>query len=492
MENNRTLITYEKCLDIPIIINSKFKNFLLYSKKYIISTNDNNYEYSLIIKIYYNIFYFILLKNNKENSNNNKNIYFYENKFDLYEIKKIFCEEKENKTFDEIIKIINREISTKNIEIINDIENKIKIFFKKFNNKYIELIKIELYQKNKSHNELINRDYISNTIINPNLIYKDTIIKNSLLFEVYYPFDNPDEIYIIYQNNKNLNLVLFNLTKLNIISYLNSISEKTTLIKHFFNPKNSYDYLCASDIKKIIYVYNLTLNCNLLYKIKTYYSFNIFSCLLFFDNKNNNNYLITSTYAINGDNYTKAYTLEEGHFIKNYPLTNENSTSSLLYWFHKKLKGNYIIELCSEKIFIYQMITNGFYAKFDINNNEFLHGCILESGDINEFLYCSTYNNSIYVFDLYKKKLNRIINLWNKIEKNNNIYDIIKWSNKYIIISNYNGNSIDIVDIEQNKIINSLKDRDKAHVLTLKKIIHPIFGEALLSSSDNSTIKLWD
>ena len=364
--------------------------------------------------------------------------------------------------------------------------------FKNYNNSYIELIRIELYQEIKNYSNYINSNYISNTCINPNFIFNNIIIKNSLpIFEIYYPFDHQDEIFIIYQTNKNYNLQINNISKNHLIASLNEISEKATIIKHFFNPKNSYDYLCVSDIKKLIYIYNLSLNYKLLYKIKANYSFNIFSCLLFFDNKNNNNYLITSKFAINGDNYTKAFTLEEGAFIKKYPGTNKNSTSSLIYWFHKILKGNYIIELCSGKIFIYQMITNGFYMEFKKEEIDFMHGCILENKENKEFLYCSTYSNNIFVFDLYKKTLNRIIDLWNKIEKHNNIYDMIKWSNKYIIIINYNNSCINVLDINQNKIISCFKEVDNIHIVFLKKIIHPIFGEALLTSSDDLTIKMW-
>ena len=137
------------------------------------------------------------------------------------------------------------------------------------------------------------------------------------------------------------------------------------------------------------------------------------------------------------------------------------------------------------------MITNGLYMDFNKKENDFLYGCILENGDKKEYLYCSTYNNNIFVFDLYKKNLNRIIDFWNKIEKQNNIYDIIKWSNKYIIISNYHNSCINIIDVKQNKVINFIKENDKSHFLFIKKIIHPIYGEALLTSSENSTIKLW-
>ena len=468
----------------------------MYKKKYSIKSNGQYNDYSLTIKIFPTHFYFIIKQinikeKNKSDNNNHSNISFFENKYEVETIKKYFYKNEEINNLEEIKQRINNEIINNNIQVINDIENKIKLLFNNYNNIFIELNRIELYQIIKKHSEVISEDYIYSSDINPNLFYRNTIIENSLkIFEVYYPFDNPDEIFLIYQNKKNLNLEIFNIPKMKNISCLKNISEKMTLIKHFFNQKNSYDYLCTSDTKKIIYVYNLSLKYDLLYQIKTYYSFNIFSCLLFFDNKNNNNYLITSTFAINGDNYSKAYTLEDGSFIKNYPGTDENATSFLIYWFHKILKRNYIIELCSEKIFIYEITTNGLYASFDVKNVDFLHGCIIKFSK-EEFLYCSTYSNNIYIFDLYKKKLKSIINLWNKVEKSNKIYDIIKWSDKYILICNYNNKSIDIFDTIQNKIISCIKDVDNSNFLFFKKIIHPNYGKSLLTSSENNTIKLF-
>ena len=484
------IINYEKCSNNPIIFNQRFKEPLIYSNTYTLYIKD--LEYSIIMKVYSNKFYFKLLRINK-NDNNKKNISFYENNYDVNNIKNYLSNENENeiKTFEEIINIINKELSNKNIEIIDDIESKIKLNFKNLNNNIIfELTKIELYKKIKDHLNFIDNNTILNTNINPYFTSNNIIIKNALsLFEIYYPFDYEDDIFIIYQN-KNLNIMINSIIKNKLIASLN-ISEKITFIKHFFNPKNSYDYLCISGINKIIYVYNLSLNYSLLYQIKIFYSFNIFSCLLFFDNKNNNNYLITSTYSQNKDDYTKVYILEEGQFIKNYPGTNENLTTLLIYWFHKKLKSYYIIELCTEKIFIYGMITNGLYLKLNYKDVDFLNGCIIEDKDKNEYLFCSTYDNNIYVFDLYKKKLERIIKFWNNIKQKNNIYDIIKWSNEYLIINNYSNKCMSVIDVEQNKIVNSIKEIDNVHFLFIKKIIHPIYGECLLTSSDDLTIKIW-
>ena len=408
------------------------------------------------------------------------------------EIKKFFNkrEEENHNNIDYTINLLNKEFEINNLDIVDDIENKIKIFFKDYKNLYIELSKVDIYQEIKNHFNFINNINISNTKKNPNFINNNIIIENTLsLFEIYYPFGYQDEIFLVYQN-VNLTLEIKSITQNKFITSLNDISNKVTIIKHFFNLKNSFDYLCVSDTKKLIYVYNLSLNYIFLYQIKTDYSFNIFSCLLFFDNKNNNNYLITSTYAINENNYTKAYLLEDGTFIKNYIGTNHNHSCYLLFWFHKILKCNYIIELCSEKLFIYQMITSGLYMEVNFKDIDFMKGCILEDKDKKEFLYCSTSDNMIYVFDLYKKTLAQKIELWKEKRIPNDIYDMIKWSNKFLIICNYKNNCINVIDINQNKIITCIKGINNGKFLFLKKIIHPLYGDSLLASTGNSTVNI--
>ena len=188
----KTLITYEKCLDFPIIINPKFKDFLMYKKKYNIKSNDKLNEYLLTIKVFPTYFYFVLKQINKKEKNNNdnnnhNNISFFENKYEVEIIKKYFYKNEEINSFEEINQRINNEIINNNIQIINDIENKIKLQFVNYNNIFIELNKIELYQRIKNHSEIVNNDYICYSDISPNLFYKNTIIENSLkLFEIYY------------------------------------------------------------------------------------------------------------------------------------------------------------------------------------------------------------------------------------------------------------------------------------------------------------------
>ena len=75
---------------------------------------------------------------------------------------------------------------------------------------------------------------------------------------------------------------------------------------------------------------------------------------------------------------------------------------------------------------------------------------------------------------------------------NNSVLEhIIKWNNKYIIVADCWNKSFKIIDLEENKIISDIKGQHTDEVKCVKKINHPIYGESLLSTRDDNTIKLW-
>ena len=104
----------------------------------------------------------------------------------------------------------------------------------------------------------------------------------------------------------------------------------------------------------------------------------------------------------------------------------------------------------------------------------------------NDYLCSSSYNGYINIWDLYNKKIYKVINT-NKCK----LAHIIEWNNKYIIVADNNNNSFKIIDLEENKIICDINGQHADEVVCIKKLYHPLYGESLLSAANDNTIKLW-
>ena len=67
---------------------------------------------------------------------------------------------------------------------------------------------------------------------------------------------------------------------------------------------------------------------------------------------------------------------------------------------------------------------------------------------------------------------------------------MIQWNSKYFIVAARENKIIKLIDIEK-KVISEIKSGHTEELISIKKILHPIFGESLLTSSRDKKIKLW-
>ena len=262
-------------------------------------------------------------------------------------------------------------------------------------------------------------------------------------------------------------------------------------VRYFLNKENLEEYLISSDESKIVIIWNITDNYNVTNIINTKYNENIYSCLALFK-INNSNIVITSTIDSLSDNcYSRKYYLDNNcNFIGNINETNNNITLYLLFWYNRNNSGEYLIECCTGKICIYDIINNTKYYEFksDSDYESFCCGLIYKKAN-DDFLIAASDGDYIRIFDLYKKiKINSI-----KTEYCGISY-IIRWSEKYFILADQENNSFKTIDIEQSKIINDIKNMTKMKekgIICVKKIYHPKYGESLVTCDGNKEIKLW-
>ena len=374
---NHLIINYEE-----ILINKedkiKEKNKL---KEYTNKLNNNiDNIINMLNEIKDNINKYNNIYNNLINNYNCENI----NYEILYNINEF------NKYNNIIIEDINKIINDNNIN--NKFNNIINIYYK---------MKNKIFEKDPN-----NLKYILNiTNTNDHLGIND-------IFEVFISYKDNKE-YIISKNKDNYNLDIFTLLDNIKIKSLNGHITNITTIRYFINNKDYNEYLISADDNKIVIIWDFTNNYNIKYNIDTKYNSDIYSCLLVFPHNNNDNYIITSTISTSNDNdksATKIYSLNNGNLIKYINNTNNIEIYYLLSWYNKKNNKYYIIQLANKKIIINDLLEDELYSEL-IHHPEDNHcsGIIYDINNI-DYLCSSSKNGYINIWDLYNKKLFKVIN----------------------------------------------------------------------------------
>ena len=410
---------------------------------------------------------------------------------------------KQNETINELKRYINK-INEDNNNKINELKNII------FN---LEEVKSK-YKGNTSYynynNNLSNYNNISNSMmneeqnkINPqNLKFKEDIVTTNTkgglndIFEVYTSIKDNIQ-YLVSPNKINFNLDIITLIDNKKQYSIKGHIKKVTNIRYFLNQYNNIEYLISSDEAGLVNVWDISNNFYLKNSIETKYNDIIYSCLLVFvsnsenSNSDNEGYIITSTYGISDENEksgTKIYSMENnGEFVNYINNTNNNSVYYLLSWYDKQHNKYYIIEFCYMKIFINDLLENELYAELT-QEQKLSHysGFVYEINKDKSYLYSSSKNGFINVWDLYSKKLINNINVNGSI-----LCHMIQWDEQYAIVADYSSKSFKIIDIQSLSIVKDIGGGHNKEVKTIKKIKHPLYGDSLLSAGNDYTIKLW-
>ena len=389
----------------------------------------------------------------------------------------------EEKEKDKII--YDKKIDDKIKEELNKIENNINMKFNELQNIKINKTIHDIKYENKINYEF--KKDPKNLKFKENITTRNTSWGWNDMFEIFISYKDNKE-YLVSPNAKNHKLDIFSLINNQLITSLSGHNNIIRTIRYFINNKNKMEYLISADDNKILIIWDITNYFNIKYKIKTKYGSDIFSCLLIFPHNRDNNYIITTTYNKSGndeDSATKLYSLNNGNFIKYINNTNKNVIYYLLSWYNKRNNKYYIIQFSYKKIIINNLLEDELYSELSNEpENDHFSGFIYYK-DNNDYLCSSSSNGYINIWDLYNKKIYKTINT-----NGCKLAHIIEWNKKYIIVADYNNKSFKIIDIDNNSIYNINTEHLK-ELVCVKKIIHPKYGESLLSADRDKTIKLW-
>ena len=142
----------------------------------------------------------------------------------------------------------------------------------------------------------------------------------------------------------------------------------------------------------------------------------------------------------------------------------------------------------------------GYIKSYDFNENKVYH--FYKKYNNNTSLDCRSLviNNNNEVLKIIESNEDGNIRIWNfhsaelldEIKISSEwLFGICLWNNDYLFIS-CRDKSIKLMDLKNKTIIKTLYGLKNDDISCIKKIVHPLYGECLISQgTNNGKIKLW-
>ena len=474
-------INYQKIQNIKEIKN--FNEIIKNDIKIIIKDENIKNKFNNIIEIY--------------NKMNNKKIPNLKQKHLIEKINeiKILSKVKEDS--------IDHRKKEKNKNIVSHIYS-VKIIGKiKEGNKIVSENKLEILA-GKNDKDNISKKKIIET--NPRYLKNqdEIFLRHDELFVLFFLSKKDNNPYLVtyYYTKWKYN---YNIYKIDLESKLTNKLTSLSLnhdihygLNYYFNDKNYYNEYLMVSVNSAnenfvgIIIIDITNNYNINYKINLFENTNEYAMresLLVFPQNNNNNYIIFVC-KYKESLHNKLYSFD-GKFIKNintFPLDSQNT---LISWYNRKDKNNYIIQNNSEGTIIFNL----FEDIYDVLTSSFLaNNNIYKINDLDCVLCINKRDYGIIeIWNLYSKRLFKTIKINTKYGFFNRY--MIPWNEKYLIYSGDNGGTIGILDIE-NEITsqmslkrNQSSEESLPNIIGFKKRIAPKQGESLIVISQISDKK---
>lgn len=353
-----------------------------------------------------------------------------------------------------------------------------------------------------------------NFTTSPNFHFKEVISSTSDCLSSTYQFDcyknkNGETILIApffdISNllNQKHHISLINLKNNQIIKELDGIEDRIVSVHYFKDPVKENDYLISADRRYNIIIWDFSNNYEKIYQKQIKYEGYIYACLLFFDKEK----MYAAVSSIGEKNVTKVidvYDSIEKNKNKNKDdktdvdnITDiQNSKDLNIYfithWYNEKefseRKKNVIIQCGKKKILFTEYPNNTTYheiqteEKYQYN----LSGIVFKNNDKDLFAVASSFG-LVQILDLETKNIIKSIKF-----KNVHLYSFVRWNDHYLLLNDCFQRKIIVFDmLNDYKIISQVLCPEMYFDRFIKKVVHPLYGESILSVGTDWKIKLF-
>jgi len=296
-------------------------------------------------------------------------------------------------------------------------------------------------------------------------------------------FKSIEDILILIYPSRNDSLIAINILDNKIVNEIkNAVDEFNPNFSHFLDKINKRDLIMAvSPFENEVKVWNFN-NLECLINIEKINEFGRIYSACFLNDKENI-FIVTSNYSICDCEPIKIYDFD-GKKINEINDSN-NTTYFINTYYDNKLHKNFIVSGNKGYVISYDYQENKVYHIYCDENNFHYHSNIIIN-DINgaTILIESCGDEFIRIWDFHSGEL------LNKIVTNKGLYGLCLWNNNYIFAGFKHG-MIKLINLRTGNIVKDLINHNK-DVMTIKKVLHPQYGECLVSQGIcDDQIKLW-
>ena len=294
-------------------------------------------------------------------------------------------------------------------------------------------------------------------------------------------------VYAYKLENKYNSIATYNIIDCTTMCILkNAHEEDITNLRHYLDKINNRDLILSIsasnnnvkmwDINNLEYL--LTIN-NI-----NRHGFTKSACILNFDN---DLYIVTSNYSYSEvPEPIRLYNME-GYKIKEINYKN-NQTYFIDIYHDKKSDIKYIVTGNLGFVRTYDYTNDCKYHRYNDDENEYEHYkvIIFDNSEIIKIIAAGK-DGQVLIWDFHSTELLKKIKV-NEFSYDN-LYGICLWNKELLFVGC--GNCLKAVDIENEKVVNSLFGHSN-NILTIKTVIHPFYCECIISQELYSgQIKLW-
>ena len=366
----------------------------------------------------------------------------------------------------------------------NDIDNILNKKTKRINVKFKCKSEKKIVEENNYNLNKLNIEFYKDLIT-------DSYINDIGLDNIFCIFNSINNILIIIYANNNQSIILFNIIdnkKINEIK--NAHYNYITNFRHYLDKMKNRDLVISiSGYDSNVKVWNINnleclVNLEKIYKDGELYS----ACFI---NNNNKLYIITchdnypdkpdsiKVFNINGKKKKRIKeSKERAFFIDSF--------------YDKKNCNNYIIVGNKDYIKSYNFNNRKLFRKYCDNDYDY-HCCIIINNDETEGIVKmidSSNDGNIRIWNFHTAELISKLEIKKKHNYFHRLYGFCLYQNEYLFVG-CNDKTIKVIKLNNGKIIKNLKGHIEFPV-TIKKFVHPLYGDCLLSKGGEfEPIKLW-